>query len=108
MKPKLAEGSRWEGDVAVDEDGDRVRCIQYEHVEVIRVSDDEDRETARLMSTDALAAIRAAGLDPVWSAAVKLRQYVGSPGATRIGLDELISKLCDAVYVSGEKEPSDG
>lgn len=103
VKPKLADGSRWEGNVAVDEDGDRVRCIQYQHAEVIRVSDINDHETARLMSLDALAVIRAAGLDEVWNAAVALSEFdvIDEHGQTE--QRKLISKLCQAVEKASER-----
>lgn len=113
MKPKLAEGSRWEGDTVVDEDGREIGCYHT------RLSDPSKSHAFYIKSvhsafvTDALAVIRAAGLDPVWDAAVRLAEYwesIGYVNQSHLSSD-FSQELCDmlsansaAVAAASEKE----
>lgn len=100
IKPKLAEGSRLE-------DG----CVCNAFGEVVCI--DENRNVAinvyhRADVTDALAVIRAAGLDAVWDAAVKLATFQRRPNAAwYYEREELIDALARAVESSSEKESHD-
>lgn len=72
---QLAPGSRWDGDAVVDEDDVRTEVgLRNGHPSWVSVECDGSGEVAQV--PDALAVIRAAGLDPEHAELVRLREAV--------------------------------
>lgn len=105
MKPKLADGSRWEGcSVATGLSRTSIDVSVDRGMLLLSVGGDALKGC---YIADALAVIRAAGLDKVWAAAVELRKEWSAhnplmDSSQYKDVVDAISELCRAVEESSE------
>ena len=109
MTPRLAIGSRRSFDGTItDETGILVSCSPPSSYRAyLRAREPHNGYEVDVWAADALAAIRSAGLDSVWTATVELIEAYGS-SASAEELLALLDHLGSCLDATGEPAPNPG